>query len=80
MIQKTKNIIRRTWRFYIDGFQDMSNWGRQAWIIILIKLFILFVILRVFFFPDYLKTHFKTDRERSQHVLENLTEPKKYNL
>ena len=28
--------------------------GRTLWLIILIKLFILFFILRLFFFPDFL--------------------------
>ncbi len=54
----------------------MSNWGRQVWLIILIKLFIMFVILKLFFFPDFLKTNFKTDKERSDHVLEILTDTK----
>lgn len=54
----------------------MSGWGRQVWFIILIKLFIMFAILKVFFFPNFLKTNFETDQERSNYVLEILTEPK----
>jgi len=77
MVQKNKNIFLRIWRFYIDGFRDMSKWGRQAWIIILVKLFIMFAILKIFFFPDFLKTNFDSDKDRSNHVLENLTETKK---
>jgi len=53
----------------------MSSWGRQVWIIILLKLFVMFVILKLFFFPNFLKSNFDNDRERGQHVLENLTEP-----
>jgi hypothetical protein len=73
---KSKNIFIIAWRFYFEGFRDMSKWGKQVWIIILVKLFILFIILKLFFFPDFLKTNFKTDPERSDFVLENLTEPK----
>ena len=29
--------------------------GRTLWLIILIKLFVMFFILRLFFFPDFLK-------------------------
>jgi len=76
MAVNKKNIFLRIWNFYAGGFQNLSNWGRQVWIIILIKLFILFAVLRIFFFPDFLKTNFKTDSERSEHVLEILTEPK----
>jgi hypothetical protein len=49
------------------------TWGRQLWIIIFIKLFIMFAMLKVFFFPDFLKTNFKTDQDRSNHVIEELT-------
>ena len=31
--------------------------GRTLWAIIIIKLFIIFVILKVFFFPNFLKEH-----------------------
>lgn len=50
--------------------------GRTLWKIILIKLAVMFLILRLFFFPDYLKSRFSNDRERSQHVLEQLTQPR----
>lgn len=76
MDNKKENILLRVWRFYLSGFKNMSNWGRQVWIIILIKLFIMFAILKIFFFPDFLKTNFETDQERSDYVLEILTEPK----
>jgi hypothetical protein len=71
-----ENILLRVWRFYLSGFKNMSNWGRQVWLIILIKLFIMFAILKLFFFPDFLQTNFETDSERSDYVLEILTEPK----
>ena len=68
-----KSFIVKAWRFYIDGFRDMSLWGRNIWTIILIKLFIIFVIIKLLFMPDFLKKNFKTDDQRSKHVLENLT-------
>ena len=49
--------------------------GRTLWKIILIKLFVMFAVLKLFFFPDYLKTSFATDVQRSEHVLRNITEP-----
>lgn len=67
------NWIKQIYLFYFEGFKNLPRWGKQVWLIILIKLFILFVILKLLFFPDFLKTHFKTDAERSNHVLENLT-------
>jgi len=74
-----QNIIKKIFLFYIDGFKNLSGWGKQLWLIILIKLFIMFAIFRLLFFPDFLKTNFKTDRERSNYVIEQLTEPNNTN-
>lgn len=68
-----RSVIFKVWRFYIDGFANLSTWGRKVWLIILIKLFILFAIIRLFFMPDFLKKNFKNDEQRSQYVLENLS-------
>lgn len=57
-------------RFYLDGFRSMTL-GRTLWAIILIKLFIMFAILRLFFFPDQLGG--MEEAQRSDHVLEQLT-------
>ena len=50
----------------------MSLWGRKVWIIILIKLFIMFAILKLFFFQDYLKENYRSDKQRSEYVLNQL--------
>jgi len=67
-------MLRRIFRFYYEGFRNMT-WGRKLWGIILIKLFIMFAILRIFFFPDLLKRNFSSDRERADYVIEQLTNP-----
>jgi len=67
-------MIKKIFRFYVDGFRQMT-WGRKLWGIILVKLFIMFAILRLFFFPDFLKRDFDSDEERANHVLEQLTNP-----
>lgn len=69
-------IFLRIIRFYFEGFKNMNKWGKQVWLIILIKLFILFIILKIFFFPNFLKQNFETDEQRSQYILESLTESK----
>lgn len=75
----TVNPIYRVFRFYFDGFRNMSSWGKKVWIIILVKLFIIFVILKVFFFPDILKRGFGTDEQRSEYVLDQLTKTSESN-
>jgi len=67
-------MLKKVYRFYYEGFREMT-WGRKLWGIILIKLFILFAVLRLFFFPDLLKRDFKNDQERSDYVLEQITNP-----
>ena len=64
-------LLKRIFSFYYDGFRSMTV-GRKLWIIILIKLFLFFVILRLFFFPDFLKTKFSNDKERGDYVREEL--------
>lgn len=73
---KPESIFRKIWNFYTGGFREMGSWGRQVWVIILVKLFIMFVILRLFFFLNFLKSNFETDQDRSNHVLEVLTKSK----
>jgi hypothetical protein len=41
--------------------------GRTLWAIILIKLFIIFVILKLFFFPNFIKEH-AAEGEESEFV------------
>ncbi|MDR1371479.1 MAG: DUF4492 domain-containing protein [Dysgonamonadaceae bacterium] len=57
---------------YVEGVKRMT-WGKTLWIIILIKLFIMFAILKVFFFPDFLNSRFDTDKEKSEYVGKQLT-------
>ncbi|MCF6266047.1 MAG: DUF4492 domain-containing protein [Desulfuromusa sp.] len=67
-------MFKNAFYLYYDGFRSMVV-GRTLWKIIFIKLFIMFAILKVFFFPDFLATNFATDAERADHVLNNLTRP-----
>lgn len=66
-----RNPFARVYRFYLEGFKSMTL-GRTLWALILIKLFIMFAILKVFFFPSQL-SKFDTQEERNNHVLEQLT-------
>jgi len=58
--------------FYRDGFRGMVL-GKKLWAIILIKLFVMFAVLKLFFFPNYLNTNFITDKEKGNYVLEQIT-------
>jgi hypothetical protein len=71
-----KTVFKRVFEFYRDGFRDLSITSRKLWLIIFIKLFIMFAVLKLFFFPDFLKTKFKNDAQRSDYVIEQLTQRK----
>ena len=54
------SFIYRVFDLYYDGFRSMRL-GKTLWAIILIKLFIIFAVLKVFFFPNFLKQHAEGD-------------------
>lgn len=65
-----KNFLFKVWAFYYEGFREMTL-GRVLWLIILVKLFLMFVVLRIFFFPDFVNTHAEEGQE-AQFVGEQL--------
>lgn len=68
----TPGYAPRIIRFYADGFRSMTL-GRTLWKLIIIKLLIMFGVLKMFFFPDYLGTQYTTDKQRADHVSMELT-------
>lgn len=62
-----KNIFTKIWDLYVDGFRSMTI-GKTLWLLILIKLFIIFCILRVFFFPNFLNTVTDDDAQKDDYV------------
>lgn len=60
------------WNFYVYGFRSMT-WGRQLWWLILLKVIILFVVLRGFFFRPTLAG--KSEQQRIEYIGDQLTNP-----
>lgn len=67
---KNDNIILRIWRFYVDGFKNMT-WGRSLWVLIFLKIIILFLVLRIFFFQPVLSG--MSELEKIDHIGTELT-------
>lgn len=65
-------MIRKIWIFYRDGFREMTV-GKTLWLIILLKLFIFFVVIKLLFFPNLLSRDYDNDSERANHVRKELT-------
>jgi hypothetical protein len=64
--------VKSIFQFYFQGFKNMTI-GKKLWIIILIKLFIIFIVLKIFFFPNFLNSNLKNDEDRSNYVIKQLT-------
>lgn len=54
-----QTFLQRTWALYRDGFRTLSPSSRKLWLIIAIKLFVMFAVLKLFFFPNYTKQQAK---------------------
>ncbi|MBO4536777.1 MAG: DUF4492 domain-containing protein [Bacteroidales bacterium] len=65
-----RHTMTAVWHFYRDGFRNMT-WGKPLVWLILLKVFILFAILRVFFFKPAFSG--LDDKQRSEVVGERLT-------
>ena len=68
--QFMKQSIIAIYNFYVEGFKNMT-WGRELWWLILLKVIILFLVLRVFFFKPILAG--KSEIQRIEHVSNELT-------
>ena len=52
----------QAFHLYYDGFRSMTL-GRTLWAIIILKLIIIFIVLKLFFFPDFLSQHAEEGQE-----------------
>lgn len=64
------NLLYKTFRLYVDGFRSMTI-GKVLWTVILIKLFVMFFVLKLFFFPDVLGQ--KAAGDKASYVAGELT-------
>lgn len=67
------SFIKKAVSMYVDGFRNMTV-GKRLWAIIIVKLAIMFLVFRLFFFPDILQENYSNDAERADAVRRNLTE------
>ena len=59
-----KGLLSRIFHLYYDGFRTMTL-GKTLWAVILIKLAIIFLVLKLFFFPDFINTNSKNGDKAS---------------
>lgn len=77
-VRQRRSLPRRVWEFYRDGFRNMSTTGRWLWLLIIVKLFIMFFVIKFFFFPNLLERDYATDAERAQAVRESMLDDRRH--
>lgn len=65
--------IRNVYYFYRDGVARMGRLGKLLWTIVIVKLVIMFVVLKVFFFENYMSANFDTQEQKTEYVIQALT-------
>ena len=56
------SLLYRAYDLYYDGFRHMTL-GRTLWAVILVKLVIIFLVLKIFFFPNFIGQHAEEGEE-----------------
>ena len=69
---KKQGFWRRVFDLYYDGFRHMTL-GKTLWTVILIKLFIIFFVLKLFFFPNHIKENAEKGQE-AEYVWQKMSE------
>lgn len=64
-------LLYKAYDLYADGFRQMTL-GKVLWTVIIVKLLIIFVVLKIFFFPDTAKRMSK-DGDKASYVASELT-------
>ncbi|WP_104721507.1 DUF4492 domain-containing protein [Helicobacter mesocricetorum] len=62
--------LTKIFLFYYLGFKNMKL-GRSLWLVIIVKLFIIFGILKVFIYDNSLHKLYSTQEEKIQFITNN---------
>lgn len=71
LIKQAFDTVFKIVDFYIQGFRAMKL-GKTLWQLILIKLFVIFVVLKMFVFESNFNSTFTNEKSKSEFVLKNL--------
>ena len=71
--EKEQGFWSHVFHLYYDGFRSMTV-GKTLWLIIAIKVFVFFVIIKLLFFPNFLNTKFDSEQEKTEYVRHQLTD------
>ncbi len=60
-------MLKKIYLFYLEGFKSMTV-GKKLWLIIGIKLLIMFAVLKAFFFPNLLNSKYSSEKDKANYV------------
>lgn len=55
-------------KMFRAGFTSMSPLSKSLWILVIVKLIIMYFILKPFFFPNVLDSTYDNDADKANHV------------
>ena len=61
-------------KMFWQGFTHMTKYGKTLWVLVILKLIIMFFILKPIFFPKYLNEKFASDNDKASYVCTELFE------
>lgn len=61
-LMKRCGFFFRVFDLYVDGFKHLT-WGKALWVVIIVKLVIIFFVLKLFFFHDFIGEHAQKGHE-----------------
>lgn len=61
-LMKRCGFFFRVFDLYVDGFKHLT-WGKALWVVIIVKLVIIFFVLKLFFFQDFIGEHAQKGHE-----------------
>lgn len=64
--------MKKIVEMYADGFRNLDATSRTLWIIIIVKLIIMFGVLKVLFYPGAFSGDEKLERNKPDVVYENI--------
>lgn len=64
-------MLRKIFDFYYSGFTSMDI-GKKLWLVIIIKLVIIFLVVKLFFMPDVLSQK-AADGSKADYISSRMT-------
>ncbi len=65
-------MIKRIINFYYEGFTNMKT-GKTLWLVVIVKLIVIFVVLKLFFMPDILSER-AGDGNEPDYIMQRLND------